>query len=66
MKMYKLLFLCLFLSSCGPHVVNVNHKIEIDLTNLEKYFITMCEREQPEAVEQCKDEKITQFFELIL
>lgn len=64
--MYRLIFLSLVLSSCGPHVINVNHKIEIDLTNLEKYFVAGCQQERPEEVELCVDEKITQFFQIVL
>lgn len=66
----KLLPLILLLASCGPMQVDVSgtvtHKFEIDIENLRKYFIALCEEENAEDVEACADEKTGKFFEYVL
>jgi hypothetical protein len=58
--------LLITLSACGPHEVNVNHKIQLDMTNLTKYFESICVSEGATDVESCIDEKITEFLKLVL
>jgi len=58
--------LLLVLNACGPHEVNVNHKISLDMTNITKYFESMCESEGATDIDLCVDQKITEFFKLVL
>jgi hypothetical protein len=61
-----ILFLIGLVTSCGPYQVNVTHKIEIDLTQLENYFRAICEEEQPQNIEGCVDAKTSDFLNKIL
>jgi hypothetical protein len=63
---YILLPIVLLIAACGPHEVNVNHKIQLDMTNLTKYFESICVSEGATDVESCIDEKITEFLKLVL
>jgi hypothetical protein len=58
--------LLITLSACGPYEVNVNHKIELDMTNITKYFESICESEGATDIDLCVDQKITEFFKLVL
>ena len=58
--------LLLVLNACGPHEVNVNHKISLDMTNITKYFESMCRAEEAVDVDSCVDEKVTEFLKLVL
>lgn len=72
--MKKLLILLVVLTGCSielrqekPAEVNVNHKI--DLTEVEKYFISYCEAENPDFTEieldQCVDKLMVGFVEAL-
>jgi hypothetical protein len=58
------------LSSCGPQQVDVTgtvtHKIELDLSGIEKYFKVICEQEQPDNIEVCTSEMVTNFLSYVL
>jgi hypothetical protein len=54
------------LTACGPQEIDVSgtvtHKIELDLSNIERYFRSKCEIEHPESVAECTDAAMTEFL----
>lgn len=65
MKRLTLLML-LILNACGPYEVDVTHKIQLDMSNITKYFELMCISENAPDIDLCVDEKVTQFLKMVL
>lgn len=64
------LFVFLMLSSCGPQEVEVsgtvNHTLQLNIQEIEKYFEVICSEEQPDDVEHCTKKKTAELIETLL
>jgi hypothetical protein len=55
------------LTSCGSYQVSTtNIKVEVNLSDLDKYFRIKCEQEESDDVENCVNLKVAEFLEYVL